>query len=196
MAVLYGSYQTVIYYAVLQAQEISKLSPGATAIRFLPMGASGFATNMVLAKWMKKMNVRYLMTLGMVLTAASPVPASLMPAEDPNFWKYVMPTSVMVVVGVSICYICITNIMLSAVPMNVKSLCGGLVNTAFQIGSGVSLALAAAVVDAVDIKKGHSLATQYQTGLFCCIGLGILGLVVSLVGMRGLNTKVSGETVH
>jgi predicted MFS family arabinose efflux permease len=82
--VVYGSYQTVIYYAVLQAQEVAKLSAGATALRFLPMGAAGFITNMVLAKWMKYMNIRYLMTLGMVITLISPIPASLLPEEDPN----------------------------------------------------------------------------------------------------------------
>ncbi|THW60071.1 hypothetical protein D6D20_06051 [Aureobasidium pullulans] len=194
--VLYGSYQTVIYYVVLQAQEVAKLSAGATALRFLPMGAAGFTTNMVLAKWMKYMNTRYLMLLGMLITTLSPIPASLMPAEDPNFWRYILPTSVMVVTGVSICYICITNIMLGSVPANVKSLCGGLVNTAFQIGSGVSLALAAAVVDAVDIKKGHDEATQYQTGLYCCIGLSGLGLVVSAFGLRGLDGNAGSAQVH
>lgn len=82
--VVYGAYQTVIYYVVLQAQEVAKLSAGPTALRFLPMGAAGFLTNMVLAKWMKYMDIRYLMTLGMVTTLISPVPASLMPADDPN----------------------------------------------------------------------------------------------------------------
>ena len=103
----------------------------------------------------------------------------------------------MVVVGVSICYICITNIMLESVPTNVKSLCGGLVNTAFQIGSGVSLALAAAVVNAVDIKKGHTVAKQYQTGLFCCISLALFGLLGSLGGMKGLRKDLgAGAQVH
>ena len=82
--VVYGAYQTVIYYVVLQAQEVAHLSAGATALRFLPMGAAGFTTNMVLAKWMKYMDIRYLMTVGMVITLISPIPASLMPAEDPN----------------------------------------------------------------------------------------------------------------
>ena len=81
---LYGAYQTVIYYVVLQAQEICKLSAGATALRFLPMGAAGFTTNMVLARYMKYLNPRYLMLSGMLTTAISPIPASLMPASDPN----------------------------------------------------------------------------------------------------------------
>ncbi|KAF2128287.1 MFS general substrate transporter [Dothidotthia symphoricarpi CBS 119687] len=194
---VYGSYQTVTYYVVLQAQEVAKLSPGATALRFLPMGAAGLTTNMVIAKWMKQMNMRYLMTVGGVITLIAPIPASLMPEDKPDFWRYILPTSIMVVTGVSICYICTTNIMLESVPTNVKSLCGGLINTAFQIGSGVSLALASAIVNAVDIKKGHSEAKQFQTGLFCCIELSLIGLIVSLFGMRGLRSQLGGSaTMH
>ena len=48
--------------------------------------------------------------------------------------------------------------MLESVPTNVKYVCGGLVNTAFQIGLGVSLALAAPVINAAEIKKGHTVA--------------------------------------
>ncbi|KAE8339000.1 hypothetical protein BDV24DRAFT_165766 [Aspergillus arachidicola] len=35
-----------------------------------------------------------------------------------------------------------------------QSLCGGMLNTAFQIGSGVALAISAAVTEAVDIEQG------------------------------------------
>ncbi|RAL68200.1 hypothetical protein DID88_008906 [Monilinia fructigena] len=40
--VCYGGYQTVLYYIVLIAQEVNRLSPGTTALYFLPMGATGF----------------------------------------------------------------------------------------------------------------------------------------------------------
>ncbi|KAE8371033.1 hypothetical protein BDV26DRAFT_299172 [Aspergillus bertholletiae] len=38
-----------------------------------------------------------------------------------------------------------------------QSLCGGMLNTAFQIGSGVALAISAAVAEAVDIEQGSSM---------------------------------------
>lgn len=129
-------------------------------------------------------------------------------------WKYVLPTTLLIVIGVTICYVCIINIMLGSVPVNVKSMCGGLVciiirvvliiiclqkgqvNTAFQIGSGVALALASAVVNAVDVQKGHDKARQYSTGLWCCVGLGCLGCVVSLFTMKGTPAKVVGASLH
>lgn len=91
--------------------------------------------------------------------------------------------------------------ILTSVPVQVKSLCGGMVrlilpllikheankpqlNTAFQIGSGVALAISAAVTEAVDIDKGHGLAQQYSTGLWCSAGVGAVGLIIGLVAVR------------
>ena len=39
---------------------------------------------MVLTKWMKFMDIRYHMTLGMATTLISPVLAGMMPTGDPN----------------------------------------------------------------------------------------------------------------
>jgi hypothetical protein len=69
-------------------------------------------------------------------------------------------------------------------------------NTAFQIGSGVALAISAAVTEAVDIQKGHSLAQQYSTGLWCSAGLAGLGLVIAmiLVRRRGIGPADRNDT--
>lgn len=65
-----------------------------------------------------------------------------------------------------------------------RSLTNGQINTAFQIGSGVGLALTSAIVTAVDIKKGHPIIQQYRTGLWCCVGFAGIGLLSSLVGIK------------
>lgn len=46
------------------------------------------------------------------------------------------------------------------------------------------MAISAAVTDAVDIQKGHGLAEQYGTGLWCSVGLAGLGLIIGLVAVR------------
>lgn len=85
--------------------------------------------------------------------------------------------------------------MLSGVPINVKSLCGGMINTAFQIGSGVALAISSAVTQSVDANKGHSQVQEYTTGLWCTAGLAGVGFLFSLVGVRhkGCNPNESGK---
>lgn len=181
---MYGSYQTIIYYTTLIAQEVQHLSASQTAIRFLPMGATGFTISMLMGTLVDRVNIKLLLMLGMLLSTVAPLSAATMAPDDLNFWKHILPATVLGVAGVTVGYCTITVVLLSSVPNNVKSLCAGMINTAYQIGSGVALALSTAVVQAVDVKKGHSLLRQYETGLWCCVGLGALSLI-SAVGVRG-----------
>lgn len=182
--VMYGGYQTSIYYVTLIAQEVNKLSAGQTAIRFLPMGCTGFIFSLGMSRALEHINTKLLLVVGMTICAIAPIPGAIMKADDLNFWKYVFPTTVLSVAGVTIVYCTITVVLLSSVPINAQSLCGGMINTAFQIGSGVGLALSSAVVQAVDTKKGHSELRQYETGLWCCSGLAVVGLIASVVGVK------------
>lgn len=145
MSAVYGSYQTVIYYLVLMAQEVDELSAGETAIRFLPMGAGGFIVSLVCGRAIEVVNGKFLLLMGMALSVLAPVPSCLT-AQDLNLyvlslvisdtwridnysWTNVLPTSLISVTGVSIAYITASTTMLASVPVNVKSLCGGMVRS-------------------------------------------------------------------
>ncbi len=71
-------------------------------------------------------------------------------------------------------------------------------NTAYQIGSGVALAISAATTEAVDIEKEHDIAHQYATGLWCSTGIAGLGLIIGILAVRrkgiGPNDRM-GESV-
>ncbi|TEY58622.1 hypothetical protein BOTCAL_0205g00040 [Botryotinia calthae] len=182
--VCYGGYQTVLYYIVLIAQEINRLSPGTTALYFLPMGATGFIFSMSVGKILERYNTKNVLLVGMLMMMASPIPAALLTSTSTSFWSHVLPTSLLVVAAVTIVYCSCTIILLSSVPVSVKSLCGGMINTAFQIGSGVGLALSSAVVQAVDTDKGKGNLEQYSTGLWFCVAFGGVGFVASAFGVR------------
>lgn len=193
--VMYGGYQTAIYYTTLMCQEINKLSAGETALRFLPMGATGFVFSLGMSRALEWFNAKWMLVTGMLICTVAPLPSALMRETDISFWRHVFPTTVMSVAGTTIVYCTITVVLLSSVPVNVKSLCGGMVNTAFQIGSGVGLALSSAVVQAVDVSKGHSELRQYETGLFCVAGLAGVGLVASIFGVKDKGKHVGGPVM-
>lgn len=69
-------------------------------------------------------------------------------------------------------------------------------NTAFQLGSGVALAVSAATTEAVDIRNGRGIAQQYSTGLWCSTGIAGLGLIIGLIAVRrkgiGPNDRIGG----
>lgn len=193
--VMYGGYQTCIYYTTLITQEVNQLSAGATALRFLPMGAVGFMFSLGMSRALELFNTKWLLVSGMVICGVAPLPSALMDAGDINFWKHVFPTTLLSVAGTTIVYCTITVVLLASVPVNVKSLCGGMINTAFQIGSGVGLALSSAVVQAVDTSKGHSELTQYETGLWCVVGMAGVGLLASVFGLKDRGKIVSGPVM-
>lgn len=193
--VMYGGYQTCIYYTTLITQEINQLSAGETALRFLPMGAMGFTFSLGMSWALELFNTKWMLVSGMAICGIAPVPSALMSAGDINFWKHVFPTTLLSVAGTTIVYATITVVLLSSVPVNVKSLCGGMINTAFQIGSGVGLALSSAVVQAVDTSKGHSELKQYETGLWCVVGLAGVGLIASVFGLKDKGRYVGGPVM-
>lgn len=167
------------------AQQVDNLSAGETALRFLPMGVIGFIASMGTGKALEYVNGKYTLIAGLVLTVLAPVPSALTATDsEPDFWVNVLPTSLISITAVSLIFVTTSTTILTTVPVNVKSLCGGMLNTAFQIGSGVALAISAAVTEAVDIKKGHGLAQQYSTGLWCSAGLAALGLVIAMISVR------------
>ncbi|KAJ5160371.1 permease of the major facilitator superfamily [Penicillium canariense] len=180
----YGSYQNVIYYIVLAAQQVDHLSAGDTALRFLPMGVIGFIVSLGTGKLLEYMNGKYLLLAGLILTVLAPVPSALTVTSTTDFWVNVLATSLISISAVSLIFVTTSTTILTTVPAEVKSLCGGMLNTAFQIGSGVALAISAATTEAVDIEKEHSVAQQYSTGLWCSTGLAGLGLIIGLIAVR------------
>lgn len=194
--VMYGGYQTTIYFVTLMAQEVNHLTAGETALRFLPMGCTGFVFSLGMSRALEVCNTKWLLVAGMAVCALSPIPGALMSEGDAvSFWRHVFPTTILSVAGVTIVYCTITVVLLASVPVGVQSMCGGMINTAFQIGSGVGLALASAVVQAVDTAKGHSALLQYKTGLWCCVGLAGVGLVASVFGVKDRGKSVGGHVM-
>ncbi|KAJ5279852.1 permease of the major facilitator superfamily [Penicillium angulare] len=187
----YGSYQNVIYYIVLMAQKVDDLSAGETAIRFLPMGVIGFIVSLGTGKLLEYMNAKYCLLAGLTLSVLAPLPSALTVIHTDDFWINTLATSLISISAVSFIFVTTSTTLLTSVPPEVQSLCGGMLNTAFQIGSGVALAISAATTQAVDIRKGHGLAHQYSTGLWCSTGFAALGLVIGLfaVSRKGAGAK-------
>ncbi len=84
LTVTYGSYQIVIYYTVLISQKVNQLSAGQTALRFLPMGATGFMFSMGMGKVLERYDTKLVLLVGMVMCMIAPVPSCLIKEGDIN----------------------------------------------------------------------------------------------------------------
>lgn len=173
----YGGYQTLLYYAILISQEILHLSPSTLAICFIPVAVVGGSFTILMGNFMTRFNTKHLLLVGLGCCTLAPIPTAVMSRTDLDFWKHIFPTCVISVMGIAITYCTITVVALASVPLSAKSLCGGMINTSFQIGSGVGLAVASAIVQATEINKGHGLLSQYETGMWCCVGFAGIGFL-------------------
>ena len=185
----YGSYMALLYYALLTSQNVMHLSTGATALRFIPMGCLGTSLVISMGHLLDRLNKRMMLYAGLICLTVAPIPCALITADSKSFWTHVLPTSLIGIVGVATSYATVTVVLLASVPVSAKSLCGGMINTGFQIGSGFALALASAVVQSVEIDHGHGILEQYRVGLYCSAGMGGLAILCCLVGVRHVHIE-------
>jgi len=112
------------------AQQVDNLNAGDTALRFLPMGAIGFVASMGTGKLLEYVNGKYTLLAGLILTVVAPIPSALTATnQEPDFWVNVLPASLISITAVSLIFVTTSTLILTTVPVNVKSLCGGMVSS-------------------------------------------------------------------
>lgn len=180
--VAYGGWQSIVYYATLISQEIMLLSPGETALGLLPMCGISFILCIGLGPAIERVEAKWLLLAGLALCLIGPLPSAILPRSDVVFWRHILPTSIIGITGMIFVYCTITIVLLKSVPANAKSLCGGMVNTAFQVGGGNGLAITTAIVSgsAGDQDK----LVQYRIGMWCCVGFATVGFLCTGLGVR------------
>ncbi|THU90808.1 MFS general substrate transporter [Dendrothele bispora CBS 962.96] len=172
---LYCWWASVVYYLTLISQEVLFLTPLTTGLYMLPMGATGFLTSVSMGRAVEKFELKHLLVAGFFISVVGTLPAAFVKAGG-SFWGLVFPTTLFTAAGVSITYNVASIALISAVPPAAKSLAGGLINTAFQIGSGFGLAITSLVNENV-LKKTlnpedpSSIMKGYQAALFTSCGL-------------------------
>ncbi|KAJ3994810.1 MFS general substrate transporter [Lentinula boryana] len=198
---LYCWWASVVYYLSLIAQEVLFLTPLNTGLYLIPMGAWGFVVSIVTGRAVERFELKPLLVAGFFISVVGTLPAAFVKTGD-LFWPLVFPTAIICVTGISIAYNVASIALVSAVPPVAKSLAGGLINTAFQIGSGFGLAITSLVYENVLQKQLNpsdpsSLMKGYQAALFTSCGLVGGSLILSIFTVRnGQQTVSSGMMVH
>lgn len=130
----------------------------------------------------------------------APIPAALTTLTS-SFWTHVFITSILGAIFITSSYTCINIFLISSVPPSAKGLAGGLANTAYQIGSGIGLAVTAAVQQAVakgaeDPESTEALLKQYKACMWTASGMAGAGLVVILLFLKNVRPVGGVGVVH
>ncbi|KAF5392230.1 hypothetical protein D9757_001595 [Collybiopsis confluens] len=192
---------SVVYYISLIAQEVLFLTPLNTGLYMIPMGVCGFFTSIGTGRAVEKYEMKTLLIAGFLICVVGTFPVAFVNVGD-LFWPIVFPMTMICVTGISIGYNVASIALVSAVPPVAKSLAGGLINTAFQIGSGFGLAITSLVYENVLKKQPSqsdpsSLMKGYQAALYTSCGLVGGSLLLTIFTVRqGQQTVSSGVMVH
>lgn len=199
---LYCSWSSIIYYQTLVAQETVGLDSLIAGVSFIPMGVVGICFSLMVGPLVERFPIKPILIVGYIFLVASPYPAAFTPVHG-SFWAYVLPTAIIGIIGVSFAHNVGTIALVASVPPQAKSLAGGLINTAFQIGAAVGLSLASVTnqkvneLQPVDIQnEPEGIQKGYQAALFLCSGFAFISLVLTTIFTRSGQKADSGMIVH
>ncbi len=189
MALLGGSWIPMWFFLNLYLQQVLYYGPFESGLALLPM------TIMIMIlmisttpKLMSRYGIKLNLVIGLGLLAAGIAMFSLTPSNSSEnnttsyiFMLYVLPASLIAALGMSLAYIPVLTAAISGAHKEQTGLASGLVNTSYQIGSALGLA----IIVAISASQTETLA---NTGLPSIEALNggfhyafILGAIISVI---------------
>lgn len=144
----------------------------------------------VTGKLIAKFGIKPNMIIGLIFLGISLILFSMTPI-DGNFITHVLPASLIGALGMSFAYIPATAASMSGAKPEESGLASGLVNTSYQVGSAVGLAIVVAVSSRftnIDLQNSINQIAALNNGFHAAfIGAAIIagiGALVSIVFIK------------
>ena len=180
--VVFGCYVSFQFVSTLYLQALLGWSPITTALAFLPAGlivafcsprvgplADRFGTERVIAVGLVAFVIGYALMLRIddTLTYAS----------------VFLPTIVLIGVGFALCFTMLNIQATAGIADNEQGVASGLVQTSFQVGGAIVLAVIAAIVAAQGTGSPSEVVDAYRTALEVVTAVSAVGLTVILASL-------------
>ncbi|MDI9256774.1 MULTISPECIES: DHA2 family efflux MFS transporter permease subunit [Flavobacterium] len=191
-ALLAGSWIPLWFYLNLYLQQVLHYTAFNSGLALLPMTLVimivmvGFTGKLVV-----KFGFKANLIAGLLFLTASLVLFSLVPVEG-SFVTHVLPASLLGAVGMSLAYIPSTMAAMSGAKPEEMGLASGLVNTSYQIGSALGLAVIV-VIAAAKTSSVSTVVASPQEGLVAGFQTAFTAAAV-LSGLATLMTVFSIKT--
>lgn len=162
------------------------LLPMTVAIMFLMVGLTG--------KLVARFGFKANMVAGLLALSGSLMLFSTIP-PDGTFMINVLPASLLGALGMSLTYIPGTIASMSGAKPEETGLASGLVNTSYQIGSALGLAIIVAIsaaktnaVKMTGVTEAAALNTGFQTGFFAASIVCLIAAVIAVISIKTLKS--------
>ncbi len=176
MATVFGAYVAFQFVGTLYLQKTLGWSALHTALAFLPGGAIVAFGAPRIGPLVDRFGTTRLIAVGAAAFVAGY--ALFLRIDAVPYWFTFLPTMVLIGIGFALCYPSLNIQATMGVADHEQGLASGLVNTSFQVGGALTLAIVSAVAsgsgDVIDV---------YRTAIAVVVGVAVLGLVVALSGL-------------
>jgi MFS family permease len=179
----FGAYTGFQFIATLYFQSLLGWSPVKTALALLPAGVLGGIFALKIGGLVQRFGITRLLLVGFpaaVLAYAN----FLRIGSDVSYLTVALPSMLLVGVHFGLAFPAVNIQATQGVADHEQGLASGLVNTAFQTGSALGLAVVTAVVTAHSSVGQQGQLEGYRYGVMVVVGLAGVGVVATLLGPR------------
>ena len=181
MATVFGAYVAFQFVGTLYLQKTLGWSALHTALAFLPGGLIVTFGAPRVGPLVDRFGTAKLIAVGGAAFVAAY--ALFLRIDAVPYWFTVLPTMLLVGIGFALCYPSMNIQATMGVADHEQGLASGLVNTSFQVGGALTLAIVSAVA-----SSDGDIVDVYRTAIGVVVGVAVLGLLVALSGVLPVRT--------
>jgi EmrB/QacA subfamily drug resistance transporter len=210
MALLGASWIPMWFFLNLYLQQVLNYGPFQSGLALLPM------TIMIMVlmisttpKLMSRFGIKRNLVVGLGLLAAGIAMFTLTPSNSSNsengnttytFMLYVLPASLIAALGMSLAYIPVLTAAISNAHKEQTGLASGLVNTSYQIGSALGLAIIVAIsssqtetLENIGLPSIEALNGGFHTAFILGAIISVIATAIAVIGLK-MGTKKTEKT--
>jgi len=180
---LTGSFFGLQFVAVLYLQELRGWSALETGLALMVAGIDAVLAPTLVPRLVNRFGTAPVTVAGLALAAVAY--ALFLPIGLDTAYTAMLPTMLLIGVAFALAYGPLTIAATDGVAEEEQGLAGGLLNSSFQFGAALGLSIVTAVnVAATESGAPQALLDGYRTALIVPLAAAVLGVLVTLPGLR------------
>jgi EmrB/QacA subfamily drug resistance transporter len=195
--VVFGSYVSFQFVATLYLQALLGWSPITTALAFLPGGAIVAFASPRVGPLADRFGTERVIAVGLVAFVVGY--ALILRIDDTLTYATVfLPTMILIGVGFALCFPMLNIQATAGIADREQGVASGLVQTSFQVGGAIVLAVITAIVATQATGSPGEVVDGYRVALTVVVGVSAVGLAIVFAGLVAGNRRrlqVQSETV-
>ena len=183
--VLFGSYVSFQFLVTQYLQIMARWSALSTALAFLPAGVLVVIASTRLGPVLDRFGPARIVAVGFACLAAGYL-WFLRVGPAPDYPAVILPAVLLIGAAFGLGFASLNIQATAGVADHEQGLASGILQTSFQIGGAIVLAVVTAVVDAHGGNQviSSSTLTAYRPALDVITGVAVLGVAIALTGLR------------